>query len=608
MQGDFSRLTFDPRKRYRAVHMQQGRVQLDADWNEQVDIFNYALETQIRDLLGPCGAPRATAGFQVTLPSHTQGTQQQQADSQQTFDFTVSRGRYYVDGLLCENESDTRYTQQGDYPGAPPPPDHRHSMLVYLDVWQRHVNALSDPDLREIALGGMDTTTRTQQIWQAKLLPVGNHHVLKDSHNVTYEQVMELAEWRELLNRQRRRGHLQARLVQQDVDVENHLYRVEIHDIQGEVTTFKWSRENGSVVFEVLQFRQDEEGDLLLVVDRDDLARDRTRLQKGDWVEIVDEETLLHGRVLPLYRVNDVPDYTQGRVALKGTLSADLSYLAKRRNLFLRRWDHDSADPYASALLQIQEGKEQWIGLEHGLQVTFQQGGKYAIGDYWLIPARAVSQNIEWPTHPAHPDVPLPLPPRGTYHRYCPLALLSQNKDGSWEVASDLRQLFAPLPVISALAERQPVSITEVIEEKPVTETRVAFAERSRALIELCVSDEELVPGDLVSLVPGSDLRVRRANRENAQMVFGVVAGTRERAGEERFLVTIYGRTRCNISGSIAAGELLSVSESVAGCAAKVEQTDRLFRPGAIVGKALDAYDADDRNSVGNIPILVALQ
>ena len=35
MKGDFSRQTFDPKKHYSAVLMQQGRVQLDADWNEQ---------------------------------------------------------------------------------------------------------------------------------------------------------------------------------------------------------------------------------------------------------------------------------------------------------------------------------------------------------------------------------------------------------------------------------------------------------------------------------------------------------------------------------------------------------------------------------------------
>ena len=38
MKGDFTRFSFDPAKHYSGVRMQQGRVQLDADWNEQQSI------------------------------------------------------------------------------------------------------------------------------------------------------------------------------------------------------------------------------------------------------------------------------------------------------------------------------------------------------------------------------------------------------------------------------------------------------------------------------------------------------------------------------------------------------------------------------------------
>src|SRR5436305_4333918 len=75
MQGDFSRLTFDPRKHYRGVRMQQGRVQLDADWNEQIDILNYFFETQLKDILGSSGAPQATAGFKITIENNDDRTQ-----------------------------------------------------------------------------------------------------------------------------------------------------------------------------------------------------------------------------------------------------------------------------------------------------------------------------------------------------------------------------------------------------------------------------------------------------------------------------------------------------------------------------------------------------
>ena len=62
MKGDFSRSTFDPKKHYTSVRMQQGRMQLDADWNEQMDILLHLLRGQARDLLGPYGAPESSAG------------------------------------------------------------------------------------------------------------------------------------------------------------------------------------------------------------------------------------------------------------------------------------------------------------------------------------------------------------------------------------------------------------------------------------------------------------------------------------------------------------------------------------------------------------------
>src|SRR5207253_6477909 len=40
--------------------------------------------------------------------------------------------------------------------------------LVYLDVWERHLTAVERPELREVALGGPDTTTRTRTVWQVK--------------------------------------------------------------------------------------------------------------------------------------------------------------------------------------------------------------------------------------------------------------------------------------------------------------------------------------------------------------------------------------------------------------------------------------------------------
>src|SRR5207302_6805875 len=45
-------------------------------------------------------------------------------------------------------------------------------LLVYLNVWQRHITALDDAHIREVALDGSDTSTRIQTLWQVKILPL----------------------------------------------------------------------------------------------------------------------------------------------------------------------------------------------------------------------------------------------------------------------------------------------------------------------------------------------------------------------------------------------------------------------------------------------------
>jgi hypothetical protein len=48
VRGDFSRITFRPDRHYSAVLMQQGRVSLDSDWNEAVDIVKPEQEGGLR--------------------------------------------------------------------------------------------------------------------------------------------------------------------------------------------------------------------------------------------------------------------------------------------------------------------------------------------------------------------------------------------------------------------------------------------------------------------------------------------------------------------------------------------------------------------------------
>jgi len=109
MKGDFSRNTFDPSKHYTVVLHQQGRVQLDADLNENSSILIYYLRTLTEDIIGEHGGPAGNVGFDI------------KPRSGRVSDFIVGKGHYYVNGILCEQNSDSLVTflHQPDY-SVPP--------------------------------------------------------------------------------------------------------------------------------------------------------------------------------------------------------------------------------------------------------------------------------------------------------------------------------------------------------------------------------------------------------------------------------------------------------------------------------------------------------
>lgn len=89
MKGDFTRFTHRPSRGYDAVRMQQGRVTLDADFNEHVDLTRRRTALQTIDTIGSACAPEDAAGFGLSLTPD--GT-----------DIVIGTGRMYVEGLLVE--------------------------------------------------------------------------------------------------------------------------------------------------------------------------------------------------------------------------------------------------------------------------------------------------------------------------------------------------------------------------------------------------------------------------------------------------------------------------------------------------------------------------
>src|SRR3954451_3262741 len=97
MHADLSRLTFRPERHYSAVVAQQGRVQLDADTNEQTAIQLHQARTLAADLIGHHGGPRDMAGRDIA------GFHIEYVGGKHDIDtLLISGGRYYVDGILLD--------------------------------------------------------------------------------------------------------------------------------------------------------------------------------------------------------------------------------------------------------------------------------------------------------------------------------------------------------------------------------------------------------------------------------------------------------------------------------------------------------------------------
>ncbi|MGH2668322.1 MAG: DUF6519 domain-containing protein, partial [bacterium] len=262
MAGDYTRFTFKPERDHAAVLMQQGRVQLDADWNELVELIDRRFRVETVDIIGRCGVPQETpTGFQID-PAAGGG-------------FTIGIGRAYVDGLLVENRGTgpvayepvwgehigtqpTPYTDQPYLTPAPALPGGPGPHLFYLDVWEREVTAVESSDLREPAVG-VDTATRLQTVWQVRVLADVGPGVTCDTDWGT------VAKWVDATRPSAGRVTTAAVGVSTPADpcliepiggyrgVENRLYRVEVHDDgTTQPASFKWSRDNGAVAAVVL--------------------------------------------------------------------------------------------------------------------------------------------------------------------------------------------------------------------------------------------------------------------------------------------------------------------------------------------------------------------
>jgi hypothetical protein len=449
MAADFSRVRNNPLLDYAAVELKQGGVLLDADANELTAILDRRLRALAGDVLG-----RATVGantpdaFRITLGGGG---------------LLIGRGRLYVDGLLAENHgaadpaerqfddlmaetvfaADTPYTAQPYLPKPPWLPETgRH--LVYLDVWDREVTFVAQPDLVEIAVG-VDTSSRVQTVWQVRVLA-------EDAGDATCATPDSgVPGWLDLIAPSTGRlttGTYDVSAVPDPCELpptggyrglENQLYRVEIHDPgqAGAGATFKWSRNNASVAVAVDSVVSST------VLQLESLGRDDVlRFKTGDWVEITDDVRELSQAAGEIRKIT--VDETNRRISFTPALPASLlpgsfpdSTFPSTRHMRVTLWDQHGktlspiGNGDTSVLVDLDASGSTGVIpvpaagttvlLENGVTVSFASVGTkgFRAGDYWVFAARTADASVE---------ILDQAPPRGIHHHYARLAV--------WDAAS----------------------------------------------------------------------------------------------------------------------------------------------------------------------------
>ena len=475
MSGDYSRDSFDALRNYAGVFLQQGRAVLDSDWNEMVEMFDRRIRTSTVDTIGRAVVPRETPlGFEIRLTGSG---------------FEIGRGRFYQFGKLLECHGSSNFdgadpalsdpvfdrARQGaagsegvldemispaagdfvdymDQPYWPTPEalpgDGTH--LVYVVGWQREITPTEVPGLLEPALGGLDTTTRWQTVWQVRVLPdVGRTATCSTPDDELTGWISETAP-------------STARLTTGTVDVEdpedpclvpptegysgieNQFYRIEIHTVgaidengnppsQGDAR-FKFSRENASVRASITAIAANAESVNVGRVGRDEVLR----FHPGDWVEITDDRRELNHRSGQMLRVSDVDPETR-EIEFEDAIEADLvpsgapdDTVASRHTRLIRwdqrgvirlddgdntQWADLDADNSDGLIAVPPDGRA--IVLESGITVSFSTAvgpGGYREMDHWRFAARTAGTQIE---------ILREAPPDGIQRHYSRLAILT---------------------------------------------------------------------------------------------------------------------------------------------------------------------------------------
>ena len=124
----------------------------------------------------------------------------------------------------------------------------------------------------------------------------------------------------------------------------------------------------------------------------------------------------------------------------------------------MRRWDQTGPSATSTGI-PLSSG---WTQLENGIEVSFTHG-TYQTGDYWTIPARTASGQIDWP--PCGSDGSQCQPPASVVVHLAPLACIHWGATKETRAGlrvDDCRRSFSPLTALSPASAVQAMHVDEI--------------------------------------------------------------------------------------------------------------------------------------------------
>ncbi|HVU78833.1 MAG TPA: DUF6519 domain-containing protein [Gaiellaceae bacterium] len=431
MGSDRARVSYDPSRHWRGVVYQEGRVTLEADWNEAETIAAEESREQLLDIVGPAGTP--DDGYRVVPVVDANG--------KATGDLTITAGTLYVGGERMVLDTDLDYASQPDWvdtDGDPlwtPPavPESNITESVYLLLREQEVGAVEDPALLDIALGGPDTAGRRRIVQrvvrgstEGATCEGGLEWIERDweRRGLTFDPATMLLESSARLQvgftTDSSSGTLCDPVAQGGyLGAENQLIRVQVSDVARDGTpSLVWGFDNAYFLYRVTVGAVVQGTNPTTVLTLAKAPVDQYHQpQKDQAVEVLVAAAKLTDK--------DYIAETSGIVTTVAsayqpdtqqlTINAALqSPTTDSPVVFLRVWQ-DTIPSYAGGPVELGQT---------GVTVTLTSTDGYHVGDYWTFAVRPGTPTAVSPVYPQRIE-DAPQPPNGPREWLCPLAVVT---------------------------------------------------------------------------------------------------------------------------------------------------------------------------------------